>query len=56
MNPLKYIMGVEEAATLWNLSPGYIKNLCAEGKVKACKIGKTWILDKTQVNPSQKNV
>lgn len=50
---LENIIGVEEAAKLWGLSPGYIKNLCAEGKIKAKKIGKTWIIDKNQVNPSQ---
>lgn len=51
MNPLDHIMGVQEAAELWGLSPGYIKNLCAEGKVKAKKIGRGWVLDKTQSNP-----
>lgn len=50
---LENIIGVEEAAKLWNLSPGYIKNLCAEGKIKAKKIGKTWIIDKRQENPSK---
>jgi excisionase family DNA binding protein len=44
-------MGVEEAAKLWGTTPGYVKNLCAEGKVRAVKIGKTWILDKNQPNP-----
>lgn len=47
------VMGVEEAAELWNLAPGTIKNYCAEGKVIARKIGKTWIIDKNQPNPSQ---
>lgn len=28
---LDNIIGVEEASKLWGLSPGYIKNLCAEG-------------------------
>lgn len=50
---LDNIIGVEEASKLWNLSPGYIKNLCAEGKIKSKKIGKTWIIDKTQINPSK---
>lgn len=50
---LENIIGVEEAAKLWGLSPGYIKNLCAEEKIKAKKIGKTWVIDKTQDNPSQ---
>ncbi len=49
---LENVMGVEEASERWNLSPGYIKNLCAEGKVEAKKIGKTWIIDKEQDNPS----
>jgi excisionase family DNA binding protein len=47
-------MGVEEASQLWGLSPGYIKNLCAEGKIEAKKIGKTWVIDKTQRNPKNK--
>lgn len=51
---LKNIMGVDEAAEKWFLSPGYIKNLCAAGKLTAVKIGKTWILDKGQPNPAQK--
>jgi hypothetical protein len=51
MKILDQIMGVDEASDLWNLSPGHIKNLCAEGKLQARKIGKTWILDKNQKNP-----
>jgi hypothetical protein len=46
------IMGVNEASRLWSLSPGYIKNLCASGKVLAKKIDNRWILDKNQPNPS----
>ncbi len=46
-------MGVDDAAKLWHLSPGYIKNLCAEQKVLAVKIGKTWILDIGQPNPKE---
>jgi hypothetical protein len=45
------IIGVEEAARLWGLSPGYIKNLCAQGKLECKKIGKTWIIDINQPNP-----
>lgn len=51
MNLSEIIMGVEEAAELWGLSPGYIKNLCAAGKLNAVKIGKTWVLEKTQPKP-----
>lgn len=53
MNPLDHIMGVEDASKLWLLTPGYIKNLCKAGKVKAKKIGKTWVLDGDQPNPKQ---
>lgn len=48
MNVLENVMGVDEAAKAWGLSPGHIKNLCASGTVKAKKIGNTWVLDKTQ--------
>lgn len=54
MNALEKIMGVEEASQKWGLSPGYIKNLCAAGKVEAVKIGKTWIIAKEQSHPSSK--
>lgn len=50
--PLSNVIGVEEASELWNLSAGYIKNLCAEGKIICKKIGKTWVIDKNQPNPS----
>ncbi|OKP95410.1 helix-turn-helix domain-containing protein [Paenibacillus sp. P46E] len=50
-NALNEVMGVEEAAELWGLSPGRIKNICAEGKIQARKIGKTWIITKNQPNP-----
>ncbi|WJE55409.1 helix-turn-helix domain-containing protein (plasmid) [Bacillus cereus] len=50
-NALSDIMGVEEAAKEWDLSPGYIKNLCAEGKVQAKKVGKTWVIIKSQQRP-----
>lgn len=54
MNVLDNIMGVNEAAKLWSLKPGYIKNLCATGKVRARKIDNRWIIDKNQPNPSKK--
>ncbi len=50
---LNNVIGVEEASKLWGLSPGYIKNLCADGKIVSKKIGKTWVIDKNQENPSQ---
>ena len=54
MNPLEKIMGTEEAAELWQLSQDHIKRLCREGKVKAVRIGKTWVIDKDQPNPKRK--
>lgn len=54
MNVLENIMGVNEAAEKWGLSPGTIKNYCSQkGKVLAVKIEGKWILDKNQENPSQ---
>jgi hypothetical protein len=50
---LDNIIGVEEASELWGLSAGYIKNLCAEGRIIAKKIGNTWVIDKLQENPSK---
>ncbi|WP_142385079.1 helix-turn-helix domain-containing protein [Cytobacillus massiliigabonensis] len=51
---LENIIGVKEASKLWNLEASYIKNLCAQGKVKAKKIGNVWVIDKTQENPKQR--
>ncbi len=52
VNVLGEIMGVEQASSIWGLSPERIKHLCADGKVKSIKIGKTWIIDQNQDNPS----
>ncbi len=51
---LSHVIGVEEAAELWNLSPSHIKTLCANNKIKAKRVGKTWIIDKDQPHPSIK--
>ena len=50
---LNNVIGVDEASELWSLSPGYIKNLCAAGKIICKKVGKTWVIDATQPNPSK---
>jgi excisionase family DNA binding protein len=50
---LENVIGVDEASKLWGLSPGYIKNLCAEGKIIAKKIGNTWVIDKDQPSPKK---
>jgi hypothetical protein len=52
---LENVIGVEEAAELWGLKASYVKNLCAQGKVKAKKISGKWIIDKHQENPSKVN-
>lgn len=51
---LENIIGVKEASELWGLEPGYIKNLCAQGKIESKKVGNTWIIDKRQANPKVK--
>lgn len=52
--PLDLVMGVEEAATMWDLSPGRIKNICNEGRIPAKKVGRTWIVSKLQPSPKYK--
>jgi DNA-directed RNA polymerase specialized sigma24 family protein len=47
---LENVIGVEEAATILDKSAGYVKNLCARGKLECKKIGKTWIIDKTRLS------
>jgi excisionase family DNA binding protein len=46
---LDNIIGVEEAARILGLSPGTVKNMCADGKLECKKIGKTWVLDTTKL-------
>lgn len=46
---LERIIGVEEAASILNLSAGTIKNKCASKELECKKIGKTWILDKEKL-------
>lgn len=47
---LDNIIGVEEASKILGLSPGYIKNLCAQGKIESKKVGNNWIIDKTKLS------
>lgn len=50
MNTFSYnVIGVNEAASILNVSPGYVKNLCAQGKIVAKKIGKTWVIDRSRL-------
>ena len=52
--PLENIMGAEEASRIWGLSASHIKDLAAQRKIKAKKIGKTWVIDRNQTNPKKK--
>lgn len=54
MNILDRVIGVREAAELWGLSPGTVKNLCAAGTVRAKKIGPTWVIDSQQETPARR--
>lgn len=56
LEQLNDIMGVQEASVLWDLSPGYIKNLCADRQIKCKKIGGTWVLAKNQSNPKKADI
>ncbi|PFF00505.1 DNA-binding protein [Bacillus thuringiensis] len=50
MNSFFYnTIGVNDAAIILNVSPGHIKNMCAEGKIVAKKIGKTWVIDRSRL-------
>lgn len=51
MSIFSRIIGVNEAGELWGLSPGTVKNMCAEGHVVCKKVGKTWIIDARQPTP-----
>ena len=53
---LENIIGVDEAATILELSPGTVKNMCAAGKLKCKKIGKTWILNKEDLQVKKFNI
>lgn len=48
---LNQLMSTDEASKKWGLSAGHIKNLCAQGKIMAVKIGPTWVLHKDEPRP-----
>ena len=52
---LKNIIGVDEVAKIVCLASGTVKNYCAQGKIKAKKIGKTWVIDKTDIWEDKNN-
>lgn len=55
MTVLNQIMGVDEAGEKWGYSPDHIKRMCRDGKVKAVKIGKTWVMEKNRESPKKIN-
>ncbi|MDZ5609756.1 helix-turn-helix domain-containing protein [Bacillus pseudomycoides] len=46
---LHNVIGVHEAASILNVSPGHVKNLCADGKIVAKKISNTWVIDRSRL-------
>ena len=52
---IKNIVGVDELSKIVHLSPGTVKNYCAKGKIKAKKIGKTWVVDKNDIWEEKNN-
>ena len=52
---LNNVVGVDEAAKILGLSPGTVKNKCAVGDIVSKKIGKTWVIDKEQLNSKEVN-
>lgn len=45
------IDSVSNMAKKWDISPNYLKILCAKGKVDSKKIGNTWVLNSNQPKP-----
>jgi hypothetical protein len=49
------IEGVSEMATIWGISPHYLKRLCHMGRIDCKKIGNTWVIYKNQPKPDIKH-
>lgn len=45
---LDHVIGAKEAADLWNLTEGHIKNLCASRVIVSKKVGNAWVIEKNQ--------
>jgi len=37
---------------MWGITPQHVRRLCESGDVRAKKVGKTWVIDKRQENPT----
>lgn len=46
-------MSVTQACELWGYSRAHVKRMCAQGKVKAMKLSKEWLIEREQPNPKQ---
>jgi excisionase family DNA binding protein len=51
--PVK-LYGAKDASELLFLSEGTVKNLCAAGKIKADKIGPTWVIQESNLKKYMK--
>ncbi|MCI0766049.1 helix-turn-helix domain-containing protein [Bacillus sp. TL12] len=43
------VIGIHEAARILGITSGHVKNLCADGKIVAKKIGRTWVIDRSRL-------
>lgn len=50
---MRNIIGVKVASKILGLTEGTVKNYCAEGRIPAKKIGKTWVLDRNNLEIKQ---
>jgi len=51
LDPLESIWTVEEAAAAWGLHPGWVRKLCAKGKIQARQLGRGWIIPRDTPAP-----
>lgn len=49
---LEHLISVDEAARMWGITPQHVRRLCESGDIRAKKVGRQWIIDKRQENPT----
>lgn len=49
---LDHLISADDAAKMWGITPQHVRRLCESGDVRAKKVGKTWVIDKRQENPT----
>ena len=54
LDTLDDIMSPEEAGTLWGCTGDHVRHLCQDGAILAKKIGKQWVVQRSQPNPLQR--